>query len=211
MIYGLVGSVSLFFFIFAGLLFLVAWNPTRPFMISVIGWGLGLTITVVLKMVITGCFRSRNHKGLYRSKPGAANLSSVALECWHLGLAGGVLIGRLTQFLLAMAFWIGRIDSVFLSDEVDMLGYRFDTVPHKFVSEVLVHDAHRHPYIERLAAMYLMRYKYGDAFGSDAGAAWRRIFVSTLFPWILKYKETMEEEDVEEEEDTKMIDNRASF
>eukprot|EP00547_Thalassionema_nitzschioides_P006700 CAMPEP_0194218658 /NCGR_PEP_ID=MMETSP0156-20130528/24313_1 /TAXON_ID=33649 /ORGANISM="Thalassionema nitzschioides, Strain L26-B" /LENGTH=1129 /DNA_ID=CAMNT_0038948105 /DNA_START=84 /DNA_END=3473 /DNA_ORIENTATION=- len=193
MIYGLVGSSSLFFFIFAGLLFLVAWEPTRPAMIAVIGWGLGLTITVVLKMLITGCFRSRNHKGLYRTRPGAANLSSLALECWHLGLAGGVLLGRLTQFLLAMAFWIGRIDSVLLSDEVDMLGYRFDTVPHKFVTEILVHDAHRHPYIERMGAMYLMRYKYGENFSSDAGAAWRRIFISTLFPWVLKYKEHVEE------------------
>jgi hypothetical protein len=99
-----------------------------------------------------------------------------------------VLLGRLTQFLLAMAFWVGRIDSVFLSEDVEVFGYRFDTVPFKYISEILVHDAHRHPYVERMGAMYLMRLKYGEHFCSDAGAAWRRLFISTLYPWMLKYR-----------------------
>lgn len=48
----------------------------------------------------------------------------LCLYICDVRLGGGVLLGRLTQFLLAMAFWIGRIDSLFLNDGVEVFGYR---------------------------------------------------------------------------------------
>ena len=81
-----------------------------------------------------------------------------------------------------------------------MFGYRFDTVAIYYNADVLLHDAHRHPFIERLSAMYLMRLKYGENFGSDAGAAWRRIFVLTLMPWLLKYRQGRDEDDLDEDD-----------
>lgn len=105
-----------------------------------------------------------------------------------MGLGGGILVGRLVQFLLASAFWIGRIDVPFLSNDVRFGGYHFDTSPTSYRKDILLHDTHRHPFMLRLGSMYLMKLAYGKAFSDPAGTCWRNLFVVALMPWIKRYR-----------------------
>lgn len=84
-------------------------------MVLLVAWAIGLCITIVLKMILVKNCRRRFYAGFYRTNPNAANLSTLALECWFIGMGGGVLVGRFTQFILAACFFVGRTDVPFLS------------------------------------------------------------------------------------------------
>ena len=137
MIYGLLGAMSLFLLFFGGIIYLFLWNPTQRLMMSILVWVLGLTITMTVRTITVKICRKVQHAAFYRKRPQAANLFSLAMESWTLGIAGGALIGRLSQFLLASAFWIGRIDAKYLDDDVNLFGYRFDYVPTHYRKEIL--------------------------------------------------------------------------
>jgi len=134
-----------------------------------------------------------------RKQPRAANYNALAMECWHLGVGGGTLLSRLGQFLFAAAFWIGRIDVPFLDEHVNLFGYSFDYVPIYYRREILVHETHKHPFINRLGGMFLMRIKHGSNFSSAAGTQWRLLFTIALFPWLAKYRKRKDKKDDEEE------------
>ena len=54
--------------------------------------------------------------------------------------------------------------------------------------DILAHEAHRHPLIELLGVMYMMKLRYGESFAKQSGSCWRLILVYALCPWLSKYR-----------------------
>ena len=157
-------------------------------MFLLLSWCLGLGITIGIKTVLMMLSRKEFHQALMRKRVKASNYNALAMECWQLGVGGGALLSRLGQFLFAASFWIGRIDVVFLDEDVSLFGYSFDYVPINYRTELVVHEVHKHPWINRLGGMFLMRIKHGQDFSSVAGAKWRLLFTLSLFPWLARYR-----------------------
>lgn len=109
---------------------------------------------------------------------------------------------RTCKLLITSALFVGRIDTPFLAPGIGRVGQlELDNYPTIFLKDVLSHEAHRHPYIETLGVMYLMKLRYGAHFGRRAGSTWRLIFVYALMPWLNKYRVTRRSKDKEEEEE----------
>lgn len=76
----------------------------------------------------------------------------------------------------------------FLQDDVSLAGVKLDLVPTYYIKDILVHEAHRHPYMERLAQMYLMKIRHKEAFLTEAGNAWRQLILLAYMPWMARYR-----------------------
>ena len=84
---------------------------------------------------------------------------------------------------------IGQIDRRLVAEGVGQLGpLEFDPYPTIHIRDLVAHEAHRHPYIEILGTIYLMKLRYRNDFGSRAGSAWRLIFIYALMPWMDQYR-----------------------
>lgn len=96
---------------------------------------------------------------------------------------------QMVKLILISAFYIGRLDTPLFAPGVGCVGpVPLDAHPIQFRKDLLLHEAHRHPYMERLAVIYILKLRHGDAFGSRAGAAWRLIFTMALMPWLRRYR-----------------------
>ena len=100
---------------------------------------------------------------------------------------------------------------VFWTDKRCLDNYFFpiglDNFPHIFRQSILAADAHRHPYIERLGMMYLMKLKHGEKFGKKSASTWRLLFVFALMPWLRKYRILDDVTDVDESKIDKAYDS----
>lgn len=63
-----------------------------------------------------------------------------------------------------------------------------DPIPTVQMRGILLQEAHRHPYIEALGSMYLLKLRYGPRFCTSAGSCWRLVFVHALMPWLKKHR-----------------------
>ncbi len=128
-------------------------------------------------------------KGLYRTRPAGANISMLGLEWANYVLSVAFVLIRMCKLIFVATTSIGKIDRPFLAHGVGQIGsFEFDSYPTIHTRDLVAHEAHRHPYIETLGHMYLMKLRYAHSFGNRAGSAWRLIFVYALMPWFHKYR-----------------------
>ena len=136
-----------------------------------------------MSILLQTVLRSTLFIALFRKKPGAANIYTIFFEAWNFVNALITVIKRIALvFLQAFAF-LNRIDIPFIHPDIGN-----DAVADNFRKEVLVHEAHSHPYIDRLCGIYLRRLRDGPLFGSRVGQVWRSAFVIGLCPWLIKYR-----------------------
>ena len=110
--------------------------------------------------------------------------------------------------MLIAAASMGQIDRRLLNEGVGQFGpLEFDPYPTIHVRELVAHDAHRHPFIEILGTMYLMKLRYAKHFGSRAGSAWRLVFIYALLPWMHQYRILEKDTDTDSEGDPKGEEN----
>jgi hypothetical protein len=65
-VYGLIGAFGLFFVIVGLVIFLFIWDFSRNLMLTLLAWGIGLTITILMKMIITRLCRRQFYRAFYR-------------------------------------------------------------------------------------------------------------------------------------------------
>ena len=193
---------SLYAFLIVGIVvFLVVWEPTRPIVQLIVAQVIGILVTVLLKLLILMCLRKLLFKGMFRVHPASSNVMMLVLEVWSMGLTIGTMLARLIKLIAVCVFYVGRIDTPVFAKGVGEVGpVPIDNYPVQFRKDLLLHEAHRHPYMERLGVMYMLKLRHGS-FGNRAGSAWRLIIVQALMPWLRQFRlKEGDDEDSDEEE-----------
>jgi len=188
--WGCLVSSVLFGLIIAFILFLFVWQGSIYFMMRLTATLVGIIGVVMIRLFfVTFCCRRTFYKGLYRTKPAKANVSLLALEWANFCFTAAFILVRMFKVLFIAAVSIGQIDRRLLANGVGQLGpLEFDPYPTIHVRDLVAHEAHRHPFIEILGTMYLMKLRYAKHFGSRAGSAWRLVFIYALLPWMNQYR-----------------------
>ena len=158
-------------------------------MVSLLAQLIGVSITVVIKLAVLYCLRRKLFAGFYRKSPAQANCFLVVIECWNLALTILSMLQRLIKVTVVAAFNVGRLDTPILAKGIGNIGpVQLDDYPIHFRRDLLIHEAHRHPYMERLGVMYMLKLRHGDNFSTRAGSAWRLIFCMALMPWLRRFR-----------------------
>jgi len=187
--WGLLLSVVLLWISFGSLAFLVTFDMTRFLVTSILINIIGFLITWMIKEILLSVFRHRWYRGFYRRKPANANILNVVMDCWNLGFSSMFIVARFVKVFICLAVNFGRVDVPFLSTDVSKFGpINLDDLPISFRKDLLIHEAHRHPYIERLGLLYLLKLRLGPKFATRSGGAWRILFVLVLMPWLRRYR-----------------------
>ncbi|KAL3934420.1 MAG: hypothetical protein SGBAC_009861 [Bacillariaceae sp.] len=191
MFWGIIASSALVGGLVGFVLFLSMWQVTAFLIMKAVTLAIGISVTLFLKWLLKRTCRSQYYRGFYRNNPLRANLTELLNESFNFATSMAFAIIRMVKLLFLAAFFVGRIDTKFLDPNVnEYLGglVQIDIFPDYFIADILSTEAHRHPYMERLGALYLYKLKYGPKFATRAGCTWRLLFVTALMPWLQKYR-----------------------
>ncbi len=156
-------------------------------------WGaiIGSVVAFIAQFALFNICTCAMYDAFYRRHPGWTNVHHIVWEAAWIALSVSFVAVRVVKLTVVAALQIGRIDVPFLAEGVgDIGGLRLDRFPDIFRQAILAHEAHNHPYIERLSKIYLLKIHHSNNFANDAGTAWRLIFVLTLLPWLRQYRVT---------------------
>jgi hypothetical protein len=164
-------------------------------------WKLQLAVAVIIGVIIIGiseallvrgCMFYSHGKAFYRERPFSANVFALSRECAFIALTVWFTISRVVILMIVSTLFVGRVDIPFLSPGVGEVEkpvrLKLDKYPDIFLTDVLQHEAHRHPYIEIFSGLCILKLEKGEEFISKAGSAWRLVFLLSLMPWLTKYR-----------------------
>lgn len=191
-----------------GASFLFVWQGSIFYMQQLAALIIGVAVIAVLRLIIMMYGRFRYFKSFFRTHPARANIFFLAMEWANFALTAGFVFVRLVKLLLIAGLSVGRIDTPFLAKGVGVMGpLELDPFPTIHMRDIMSHEAHRHPYMETLGTIYLMKLRYGKLFCSNAGSCWRLIFVYALMPWMQKYRIFATDEKMLDEDGNEIIDD----
>jgi hypothetical protein len=174
-----------------GILFFAVWSETSEYVLGGLANLIGLTVSLSIKVIILQFAGKACFAGYYRKKPALSNIITIVLECWNVAVSVGFIISRSLKLLLTTCVYLGRIDTMLLSKDANKLfNLEIDSYPSAFTTDLLLHEAHRHPYIERLGVLYLLKAYSGESFATRDGSCWRLLFTLALMPWLRRYRAT---------------------
>ncbi|KAI2508809.1 hypothetical protein MHU86_5543 [Fragilaria crotonensis] len=168
------------------IVFLLLWDESKAFAEAAIAVFVVVISTTLLRIAVVSFIYTFVSRGFLRNKPATHNFIVLLFEAWNVGNSLGYVISRSFRVLLITLFYLGRLDKWVLADGAgEVHCFHPDIFPRAFNRDLLVHEAHRHPWAERLVTMYMLKIRNGKEFGSRAGGCWRLIFVSALMPWLI--------------------------
>jgi len=165
--------------------------------ISLISDICGIILAVIIRAILAIFVLRPSFTALYRRKVNQANIASLAIETLNIGLGIVSAILRAVKLALIPLLFVGRID-VPLFDKSRSIP---DGTPDAFLRDLIIREAHRHPYIETSGKIFLMKLRYRERFINRAGYWYRLLFALTLLPWLRKYRVMARPELLEEEEE----------
>mmetsp|Transcript_36531 Transcript_36531/g.109787 ORF Transcript_36531/g.109787 Transcript_36531/m.109787 type:complete len:920 (-) Transcript_36531:445-3204(-) len=173
-----------------GFVYILMWEQTSSFVLGIVGNLLGLSSVLISKIIVMQIIRFTHYAAYYRKKPFSSNVMTVVLECYAIGISVWFMVVRTIKIIVIGALYLGRIDTPLFSPGVGIFGpLEIDNWPTVTRKEILIHEAHRHPYIETLGYLYMMQLRYRNGFARRACSTWRLVFVLSLMPWLHKYRD----------------------